>query len=118
MKRVKIRELALIAVAGGMIAFEVVGLRGVLPTASHIAAVAAASALEDASRAATGATRVSASGATMVASRARLRSDGSRVSVIAVMHDRSCAATTTCRSLRRANQVRGVLWAAMREMAL
>jgi hypothetical protein len=33
MNRARIRELALIAVAGGMLAFEVIALRGALPTA-------------------------------------------------------------------------------------
>ena len=54
MHRVKIRELALIAVAGGLLVFEVMGFWGAMPAASAATAAVARSASHAATRAAVG----------------------------------------------------------------
>ncbi len=61
MNRVKIRELALIAVAGGLLVFEVMGFRGALPAASAATAAVAKGAGYAATRAAVGVAKGTAS---------------------------------------------------------
>lgn len=127
MNRARIRELALIAVAGGMLAFEVIGLRGALPVATASLADGAGRAV---TRMAVGVLKGTATwlvtvapsrhanGWLSVVSPARHRGDLPRVRVIAVKGDGRRAAETACRSLRRAHEVRAAVAAALRQAVL
>ena len=115
MRRARIRELALIAVAGGMLAFEVIGLRGALPVAGASLADGAGHAITHvavpllkgtATWLATPAPSRHPDRLLRLVSHMRRRGDGPRAPIVAVKWDRPSAAERVCRSHRRAHELR------------
>ena len=129
MSRVKIRELALIAAAGGMLVFEVMGFRGALPAASVATAAVARGASHAATRAAVGVAKGTASWLGIAraarpeilpipaANRDRHRSAHPRLRVVTASL-LWCPAADASRSLLHAHAVRNAYTVVLREVAL
>jgi hypothetical protein len=136
MNRARVRELMLVAVAGSLLAFEVIGLRGALPTAirsltgagvldamgnaSRSAAVATASMLDGAGSSAAGVAVGAAKGAARLLgtvtppAHASRRTEAktvrsrtdSRCAVVVTLTEAGRTVHATCRSAHRVRPVR------------
>jgi hypothetical protein len=121
MKRPKTRELALIAVAGGMLAFELLGLRAAWPHAAQaLTTVPLARTAATAAKAATVATAVTAMPievrTTTIALPKIVRVESRRGQLVLV---RARGARATCESMRRLEaSVRESVISALRETVL